>query len=119
METYGVLMLPASNRLKRKKDFERVFRNGRKFNAGCLSFRTAENGLKTSRFGFIFGKKVSKRAVIRNKVRRRLQEAVKKRLPSVKKNVDGVLVGMPGCDKYDFSAMETIILELFQKANIL
>ncbi|KKU86637.1 MAG: ribonuclease P protein component [Candidatus Wildermuthbacteria bacterium RIFCSPHIGHO2_01_FULL_47_27] len=112
-------MLAKINRLKRKKDFELVFRKGKRFNAGHVGFKALENGLKTSRFGFVVGKRISKKAVTRNKVRRRMQEAVKKVLPGMKKNVDGVFIGMPGCEEYDFRAIEAIIQRLLKQANIL
>ena len=72
-------MLPKKNRLKNKKDFERVFKQGKGFKEDFLFFKITKNNLKENRFGFIVSLKVSKKAVLRNKVKRRLREIIKKR----------------------------------------
>src|SRR3989338_1987202 len=113
-------MLAKINRLKRKKDFELVFRKGKRFNAGHVGFKALENGLKTSRFGVFGGKSQTKKTGEKeSRVRGRMQQAVKKVLPGMKKNVDGVFIGMPGCEEYDFRAIEAIIQRLLKQANIL
>ena len=81
-------MLPANNRLKNKKDFEKVFKDGRGFKSGFLFLKAARNGKSESRFGFIVSKKFSTSAVSRNKMRRRLKEAARRKLPGIKKGFD-------------------------------
>lgn len=92
-------MLAGANRLKKKKDFERVFKQGKGFREGFLSLRVAENSLKINRFGFIVGQKVSKKATVRNKVKRRLRELVKDSLPRTKQGLDIVLITGRGIEK--------------------
>ena len=65
-------MLKKINRLKKKKDFEKVLRGGKGFKEDFLLFKTIKNNLKTSRFGFIISQKVSKKATVRNKLKRKL-----------------------------------------------
>jgi len=68
-------MLKKGFRLKKKEDFERVFRFGKTLFFEELGCRYQKN---TSSFhiGFSFGKKYIPLAVDRNRLRRRLSEAV-------------------------------------------
>ncbi len=111
-------MLPKENRLKKKKDFETVFKQGKGFKQGFLYLKIIKNNLDTSRFGFVISKKFSKKAVIRNKAKRRLSEIIKIRLPGIKKGIDAIIVVMPGAEN-DFQKLEQIINKLFKKAKIL
>jgi ribonuclease P protein component len=63
-------------RLTKAKDFASVYRKGRSFADRLLVLRMMENGLTRNRYGFVTGRGVGK-AVVRNKVRRRLREAVR------------------------------------------
>lgn len=112
-------MLPKSNRLKKKKDFERVFRAGKGYKENLLYLKVAGSRLEASRFGFSISKKFSKKAVLRNRIRRQLREIIRAQLPSVKKGVDGTIVVMPGLAVKNFCELENIIKKLFSKAGIL
>ncbi len=67
--------------LKRRKDFELVMKEGRMHQAplfGLLIYKGEE--VDCQRFGFLVSKKVSKRAVDRNRIKRLLAEAVRKNI---------------------------------------
>lgn len=91
-------MLPGINRLKKKKDFEQVFRRGRGLKQGFLSLKFIKNGSDSTRFGFVVGQKVSHKAVVRNKVKRRLRDLAKLKLRDVKKGFDVVIVAGKGAE---------------------
>lgn len=112
-------MLPKKNRLKKKKDFEQIFKQGRGFKVDSLYLKIKENNLDSSRFGFIVSKKVSKKAVLRNKIKRKLREIIRLRLKKkdVKIGVDAAIVVMPGFDLRDFA--EVNVSKLLEKAKIL
>ena len=110
-------MLNKRNRLKKKKDFDKVFKQGQGFKQDFLYLKTRKNNLKSSRFGFVVSKKFSKKAVIRNKIERRLSELIGTRLLKTKKGIDGIIVVMPGA-KNDFQKLEKTIDNLFKKAGI-
>ncbi|MEA3249346.1 MAG: ribonuclease P protein component [Patescibacteria group bacterium] len=76
-------MIPKKNRLTAKKDFTRVFAKGRLFRSRGISMKIVRNGLQESRFGFVISKKVTKKAVARNKIRRRLRTSVGRRLENI------------------------------------
>lgn len=112
-------MLPQKNRLKKRRDFERVFKEGRGYKGSFLFLKAAKSGRPESRFAFAAGRKVSGKAVVRNKVKRRMREAVKVFLPGVKPGADAVLAALPGAGARTFAEIKKEAEELFKKANLL
>jgi len=112
-------MLSKLNRLKKKRDFEKVFKMGKGFKQDFLALKFNKNGLKNSRFGFIVSLKVSKKAVVRNKVKRRLREAVRARIKNFKKGFDIALIALPDSSTKDFEEIDRVVERLFKKTKIL
>ncbi|MEK7658342.1 MAG: ribonuclease P protein component [Patescibacteria group bacterium] len=112
-------MLPKSNRLKNKKDFDRVFKEGRGFKNDFLALKAVKNNTDISRFGFVVSQKVSKKAVIRNKIKRRLREIIKKDLAVFKNGIDIVLIVFPNLNDKDFSETQKIASDLFKKSGVI
>jgi len=112
-------MLPKLNRLKRKRDFERVFKKGKGFKEDFLVLKFVSNNLKKNRFGIIVSQKISKKATLRNKIKRRLRTLLKTILPKIKKGIDVVLVALPGLEKKDFLELKETLNKLFKKAKLL
>jgi len=111
-------VLPKENRLKAKKDFEKVFKKGKGIKESLLFLKVSENGLEISRFGFIVSQKISKKAVLRNKIKRRLRELIKKRIKKLKKGTDYVFVVLPGLEKKGLKDTEEILEKLLEKAKL-
>lgn len=112
-------MLPEINRLKKKKDFERVLKKGKGYKEDFLYLKIIRNNLKNSRFGFIVSNKFSKKAVVRNKIKRRLKSLTKIKLSRIEKGIDGVIIVRPGLEINDFWELEEKINKLFEKAKII
>ena len=111
-------MLPKTNCLKRKKDFEKVLKEGKGFKEDFLFLKFSPNNLKKSRFGIIVSQKNSKKATLRNKIKRRIKAVINSKLSKIKKEVDVVLVALPGLETKDFWEIEETINQLFEKAKI-
>ena len=111
-------MLSFRNRLKKQKDFEKIFKNGKSFKQGSLYLKINKNDLQSSRFGFIVSKKFSKKAVERNRIKRILREVVKERIGEVVKGMDIVIVVNPKA-KADFQELKKIIDILFKKSRLI
>ncbi len=111
-------MLARENRIKKKKDFERVLKKGKGFKEDFLVLKFISNNLRQSRFGIIISRKISKKAVIRNKIKRRLKALFRFKLAKTKRGIDIVLVVLPGCESKNFWEMERTINKLFRKAKI-
>jgi len=68
----------SKNSLRRKKDFDQVFKSGQSFYNHLFIIKSLENNLNINRLGIIIGLKVSKKAVIRNKIKRQIREIFRK-----------------------------------------
>ena len=112
-------MLPAQNRLRHEKDIKALFSEGKGvFDAACgLKYR--KNGHKETRFAVVVGMKVSKNAVVRNKVRRRIRSVIEARLPTIKGGFDVAFLTRPGVEKKNFKEIEAIVVSGLTKARLL
>ena len=111
-------MLAKIYRLQKKKDIERVFKKGKGLKEGFLILKTTKNNLESSRFGFVISQKVSKKATVRNKIKRRLREAIKENLCLLKEGRDNLLIALPGLGNKNFLEIKKMISVLFKKAKI-
>ncbi|MBI4101365.1 MAG: ribonuclease P protein component [Candidatus Nealsonbacteria bacterium] len=111
-------MLSRIYRLKKEADIRRVFRDGKTLKDPPLSLRRAPNNLECSRFGFVIPVKAAKKATVRNKIKRRMSEMIRSRLPKIKKGFDVLILAFSGTDKLDFPALEKKIDNLFQGARL-
>ncbi|MFA6604322.1 MAG: ribonuclease P protein component [Patescibacteria group bacterium] len=112
-------MLSQLNRLKTDRDFQRIFKSGRFVSGSFLTLKFSLNKLPASRFAFVVGVKVSKRAVKRNLLRRRMREIVRKRLPDIKTGFDAVLMAKPEALKLDFPQLESEVRRTLIKSGLL
>lgn len=108
--------LPRELRLRRRKDFDAVFRGGRTWNNDLLVLRCLPNDMSHNRFGFITSKRLG-RAVIRNRVRRRLQEAV--RLMPLRQGWDIVFSAKTAAAQATYHGLRQAAANLLARAGIL
>jgi len=113
-------MLPKENRLKKRKDFERVLTKGEIKGNDLLVLKKIENGLQVSRFGFIVSRKISNKAVVRNKIKRRLREIVRVFLKEkrIMSGYDVVVFAKKGIEKQDFWVIKEKTKDLLKKGGI-
>jgi|GEM_PF-153143 ribonuclease P protein component len=111
-------MLKPDNRLRAKADFARLFAKGRPVHARGLTLKFAPNRHPESRVGFVVSTKVSKRAVVRNRVRRRLREIVRARMPGVRGGYDMAFIVKPELKDVDFATLVAAVDYLFGKAGL-
>ena len=71
------------------------------------------------RVGFIVSKKVDNRAVIRNKVRRRLREAFRALIPYIKDNVNYIVIARDICGEANYEELANSLLHLIIKSDLL
>ena len=106
-------MLPKTNRLSKKNDFEMVFKKGKSFKEDFLILRFVYNKIKRTRFGIIVSQKISKKATVRNKIKRMIRAVVRSRTSGIKKGADIVFLALPGLENKDFWEIEKTINKLF------
>lgn len=111
-------MLKKENRLKKKKNFEKIFKKGKSFKSDFLIVKINENNLNRPRFGFVVSKKVSNKSVVRNKIKRRLREIVRERIKRIKnRGIDGIFIALPDIKKQNFKEIEKVVENLFKKVE--
>ena len=114
------LMLSKKYRLKKKKDFERIYKSGQTIQQDFLLFKILENELENPRIGIVISKKTLAKATARNLVKRRIREAVRRLLPQISKNIDIIITACKGVSKdKSFEQIETLIEQAFIKAKII
>jgi ribonuclease P protein component len=89
--------------LRRSADFDRVQRNGRRVHGRNLVVVHLANDLGNPRFGLSVGRKVGT-AVVRNRVKRWLREAVRRQRAGVPA-VDIVLIARPSAAAAGYHAL--------------
>jgi len=85
-------MLPFKNRIKKKKDFEKVFQEGDSFLGHFFILKTKKNSLSHPRFAFVVSNKKERKAVRRNKIRRLFREAVRNYIPLLREDKDVIFI---------------------------
>lgn len=70
-------MLSKANRLSSERDFKRVYQKGRKFSGSFFYGKFLANHAENPRFGIVIPAKVSKSAVVRNKIKRQIRAGIK------------------------------------------
>lgn len=112
-------MLAKRYRLVKDKDFDRVFKKGNYFSNEFIALKAVKNNLKISRFGFIVSLKISKKSIIRHRVRRRIQEIIRLNLLKIKPGFDAIILVRPGIIDKTYSQIERVLINVFKKAGIL
>ena len=112
------MALPTQQRLKSAKDFRSTFRAQPTFKQGKLLLKARASKGKSSRFGIVVGKTVSKKAVERNRIKRLLREALATKQATMKNSYDIVLVALAGCDLQNLKEANEHVEKLFAKASL-
>jgi len=105
-------------RLSKLKEFQRVFDHGKSLSASTVAFYYCENDKGFPRAGFIASKKVSKRAVDRNRAKRLMREVFRLNKHRLKP-VDLVFIARKGILGKKYGDVERDFLLLAKKAGIL
>jgi ribonuclease P protein component len=107
---------PKSHRLLRHSDFERVYKQGRRHFAAHMTvfyLQRADNELKGARVGFTVSKALGG-AVQRNRIKRRLREAVRLGNFSIAIAVDVVINPKRSALTADFTDLQSEVSKAFQ-----
>ncbi|MDP3874992.1 MAG: ribonuclease P protein component [bacterium] len=101
-------MLPKNRRIPRKL-FISLLESGKHFNSKHFSLRVTSSD--KVRVAVSVSKKISKKAVVRNKVRRRAYSAVRSLIPNLTNNLF-LLVAKPGAEKIKGKELENELKSL-------
>lgn len=97
--------LSDKNRVKKRRDFTRVYQRGKSVAGKDLVLCWRKTGLPVYRVGFTVSKKVGN-AVVRNKVRRRLKEISRLRTELFLPGRDYIIIARPSASRISYREME-------------
>lgn len=113
-------MLPRKNRLTKKTDFEKLKKYGKSFQAKSFALLVKQReGDLPPRFGFIVSKKISRKAVERNKVKRRLRNIVLESLDKVSNGYDFLILAKKNVLLSELETQKKEMTKVFSDANVL
>ena len=111
-------MLHRENRLKKEGDFKLVLRSKNFFSSDFLILKSIKNNLEMSRFAFIVSKKISNKAVIRNRIKRLLREAVRADIKNIKGGWDIIFFTRKNIVEKKYTEIKEEVEKLLRRANI-
>lgn len=111
-------MLARTLRLKRPQDFEAVRRLGKHWRDEMLVLSILPNELPHNRFGFVVSRRIGK-AVVRNRIRRRLGASIRQWLPHLVTGYDVILVARPSVAGATYRELEASTGKLLRHAQLL
>lgn len=108
-------MLPKENRLKRDKDFQTLFKKGQGAYGSVCGAKWQKNNAGVFRAAVVVGTKVSKKAVVRNRLRRQIREVLRLRINQFKPGYDLVLIVGKGALGKKQAELEVAVLQLLKR----
>ena len=105
-------------RISSRKDFEKLFKRGFFVSDKALNMKCLRNGTAATRAAFVVSTKVSKSAVVRNTIRRRLREIFRVESDHVTKGVDILFIASPICAKVPFTELKSAVRRLLLRARL-
>jgi ribonuclease P protein component len=124
-------MIPREYRLKHMKDFDILFKQGRFVRGNFVNAKVwklepekyvrRKYTTEDLKFGFVVSKKVSKRAVVRNKIKRRMREAMRLIIKETELSTGYHVSFMaaPGADAATFDQIMDDVSSILKKSRIL
>ncbi len=111
-------MLKKANRLTKTKDFDHVFQKGKSSYNKIIGIKVVKNDTENIRVGILVGLKVSKKAVTRNKIKRRIREVFRTNMEKIKPGWDILVITLPLARESGFKELEDSIVNHLRKLNI-
>lgn len=114
-------MLAKEYRFHRQNDVKRVYRDGSSVRSKQLSLKYLQNAnIEANRVAVVVSKKVHKNAVIRNRIRRRIYEIIRRAWGDTKQGYDLVfMIYDKQLANIDHDELESLVKNLLKKAGIL
>lgn len=104
--------------LKKNKDFQNVYRNGKSYADKYLVMYVLENGLESNRIGISVSKKVGN-SVVRHRLTRLIRESYRLNHHMFNSSLDIVVVVRTTARDENYHTMESALMHLGKIQNIL
>lgn len=111
-------MLARQHRLTKEKDFEKIFKQGKAYYTKLLGVKILASQFRFNRFGIIISSKVSKKATERNRLKRRIRQAVRELDKKLKSGFDLAVIASPGFLKQDYEIIKGELEKIFRELKL-
>jgi len=102
--------------LKKNEQFRQVLKDGKFASSKLLTMFITQNNLPQNRLGISVSKKISNKAVVRNKIKRRIKEAYRLIEPSMPQyGYDIVVIPKADANKASFSEIAFAVKHLLKR----
>lgn len=130
---YSSVALPKEYRLRQREDFSAVYKSGSRYSTPHLTLRALPSSVKKSvgvqlgssayrelpiQIGVSISQKVSKRAVVRNRIKRQIQGAFWQLLPDLTSGWKLVVVVKPSATQCDYEQFLQELKQLLINAEV-
>ena len=105
-------------RVRTNAQFQQIRELGEAYRSDLLVMCTLVNGLPYSRFGFSVSSRIGG-AVVRNRVKRRLREAMRLRAAQIAPGWDIVFIARQPIRRADYHQMDVACARLLRRAHLL
>ncbi len=112
-------MLSRKYKLKKDNDFKKVFKNGIYQQKDFIKIKFLKNNLEINRFSFIVGLKISKKAVQRNKIKRRLEEIIRLNFKQIITGFDIIVFVDKEILEKEYIKIEENLVYLLKKSKLI
>ena len=113
------MALPKEHRVTKQKELEAVFAARERVQASGLIVKKTKNTSSISRFAVVISKKVSKKAVVRNRIRRLLHEVIRMHLGTMEGGWDVAIIVFPGFAPKSRDDATNALLPLLKRACLI
>lgn len=111
-------MIAKKYRFHSRGGIKYTYKNGTTIRGAKISLVFAANSRHHQRFSVVVSKKILKSAVGRNRIRRRVYEAIRLELPEFKQNVDCIfIINNKDIINMPFSELQNLIAELLYRTT--
>lgn len=113
--------LPKAHRLKHWRDFRMVYRKGKRFHGKHLVLIALEHSRESQpiQIGISISRKVSKKAVVRNRLKRRLRHICRLSLPEMKPQWQLIIIVRSSAVRCEYEDFLRELKQLLINAEVL
>jgi len=112
-------MLAKPSRLTKTKDFSKTFKLGKSVYGKLLGVKAIANQQEKNRYGIIISAKVSKKSVVRNKLKRQLRAIIKSCESQLILGQDVAIIVLPKAAESGFAELKIEMARAFFKLKLL
>lgn len=111
-------MLARVFRLRRSVDLAKVYKFGKSSSTHGFYIKMRSTNFPTSRVAVVVPKKVSKKAVVRNRIKRRIYEIMRTNWPQIQPGFDMIIMVTVDISKTTPTQLETNILQCLKRLGV-